>query len=231
MFDAHLSSFAYFILVFPCTLGQHFYMWSKILRCLGSSQPGVERAALAPPQYLFLIVNQRCNLRCRHCAYWALNGQDRARYLTLSRRQELLAEFAALSPGAAVVICGGESMLDLEDYFGVAAACRRNGLRCLSVVNGTCIRDDAMADRMIREGPTEISVSLNSHREALHDETRGVPGAFRMATTAVRLLREARARQAAATRTQMRKCNRYCGISHSVRRVNATCKPGAPTSR
>ena len=105
-----------------------------------------------------------------------------------------------MHPGGAVVICGGESMLDLEDYFAIAGDCRELGLRCLSVINGTRVRDPERADRMILAGPHEISVSLNSHRAELHDRTRGVKGAFAKAVKALRLLLEARARNSADTR-------------------------------
>ncbi len=154
---------------------------------------------LAPPQFLFLTLNQRCNLRCQHCVYWHQDDDDKPNYLSWSRKQEVLTEFAELSPGAAVVICGGESMLDLDDYFSITTECRKRGLRCLSVINGTRVRDAAMADRLIREGPSEISVSLNSQIESLHDETRGVKGAFKLATNALRLLIEARARVTGCT--------------------------------
>ncbi|HEX7790006.1 MAG TPA: radical SAM protein, partial [Afipia sp.] len=102
--------------------------------------------------------------------------------------------FAELNPHGNVVICGGEPMLDLEDYFSLAKACRANGVRALSVVNGTRIRSAAMAERMILEGPHEISISLNSPHEAQHDETRGVRGAFKKAVNALRLLVDARRR-------------------------------------
>ena len=152
-----------------------------------------------PLRYLFLNVNQRCNLRCLHCNYWKLDDRDRARYLTQARRQGILEEYAGMSPGATVVIAGGESLLEPDDYFHITTTCRRLGLSCISVVNGTCIRDADVAARMIREGPTAISVSLDSPVEAQHDELRGVPGAFRKATEAVRLLRQAREAQAAST--------------------------------
>jgi MoaA/NifB/PqqE/SkfB family radical SAM enzyme len=47
---------------------------------------------------------------------------------------------------------------------------------------------------MILEGPLEISISLNSHKASLHDQTRGVPGAFQKATNALRQLLDARRR-------------------------------------
>ncbi len=155
---------------------------------------------IAPPDFLFLLINKRCNLRCQHCDFWQLNDDDRPNYLSPERRLEVLSEFAAMRPGGAVVICGGESMLDLEDYFAVAGACRALGLRCLSVINGTRVRDVERADRMVLSGPHEISVSLNSHRPELHDRTRGVRGAFAKAVKALRLLLDARARHGTDTR-------------------------------
>jgi MoaA/NifB/PqqE/SkfB family radical SAM enzyme len=91
-------------------------------------------------------------------------------------------------------------MLDLDDYFGISTHCRTLGLRCLSVINGTRVRERERADRMVLEGPHEISVSLNSHRAELHDRTRGVRGSFDKAVRALRLLIEARARNATPTK-------------------------------
>lgn len=143
---------------------------------------------------MFLEVNKRCNLKCQHCDFWQRDDDDKANYISVARRTELIAEFAELNPTGNVVICGGEPMLDLEDYFALAGACRSTGVRALSVVNGTRIRDAALAERMIREGPHEISISLNSPDPAQHDETRGVKGAFAKAVKALRLLVEARRR-------------------------------------
>jgi MoaA/NifB/PqqE/SkfB family radical SAM enzyme len=145
-----------------------------------------------PPKFLFVHVNKRCNLRCQHCSFWKADDADKPNYLPWARKREIIQEFGELSPGGAVVICGGESMLDLEDYFAIANECRQLGLRSLSVVNGTRIRREQMAERMILEGPDEVSVSLNSHIEALHDRTRGVNGAFKKAVNALRLLLAAR---------------------------------------
>jgi MoaA/NifB/PqqE/SkfB family radical SAM enzyme len=147
-----------------------------------------------PAQFLFVHVNKRCNLRCQHCAFWELDDKDKANYLPWERKRDILGEFAEMSPGASVVICGGESMLDLEDYLAISKECKRLGLRSLSVINGTRVQRPEMADRMINEGPDEVSVSLNSHVESLHDRTRGVTGAFRKAVNALRLLLAARQR-------------------------------------
>jgi len=143
---------------------------------------------------MFLEVNKRCNLKCQHCDFWQRTDDDRDNYLSIAGRQALIGEFAELSPHGNVVICGGEPMLDLEDYFSLTKACRQHGVRALSVVNGTRIRNAAVAERVMREGPHEISISLNSPDEKQHDETRGVRGAFRKAVNALRLMIEARER-------------------------------------
>ena len=157
-------------------------------------------SAAKAPRFLFLQVNKRCNLRCVHCTFWKDDDSDKANYLDQAGKRRLIQEFAAMNPRGAVVICGGESMLDLDDYFALCRDTRAAGLTAISVVNGTRIRSPKMAERMILEGPHEISVSLNSHRRELHDETRGVAGAFAKAVGALRLLVDARRRLGAPSR-------------------------------
>lgn len=148
-------------------------------------------------------MNKRCNLKCKHCDFWQRTDDDRANYLSVAGRSQLIAEFSQINPNGNVVICGGEPMLDLEDYFTLTKACRGSGLNALSVVNGTRIREDKLAERMILEGPHEISISLNSPFPAQHDETRGVPGAFDKAVRALRLLVAARERLNAQDKTRI----------------------------
>lgn len=147
-----------------------------------------------PPRFLFIDVNQRCNLRCQHCMYWKVKTDDSSTHISIERRDEIIEEFAGMNGKGVVVICGGESMLDLDRYFAVTAKCAEKGLGCFSVINGTRVATEEMADRIIWGGPTEITVSLNSHRPELHDETRGVVGSFGKAVDALRLLLESRRR-------------------------------------
>src|SRR5262245_27881529 len=153
---------------------------------------------IPPPRFVFMEINKRCNLRCSHCDFWQRNDDDKADYFQPLQKRAVLDEYAVMNPKGNVVICGGEPMLDAADYFDLTTACRERGLTALSVVNGTRIRRPEMAERMIREGPHEISISLNSHIEALHDNTRGVSGAFQKAVNALRLLVDARKRLGAS---------------------------------
>jgi sulfatase maturation enzyme AslB (radical SAM superfamily) len=150
------------------------------------------------PQFLYLEINTRCNLRCQHCMYWTNSDEDKPNYLANSRREEIMREFVELG-GTTLVSCGGEPMMDLDDYFTLSQAATRTGLKFFSVTNGTMVTDAAMAERVITEGPSEITVSLNSHRKDVHDTTRG-EGSFDAAVMALRLLLAARERLASTKR-------------------------------
>lgn len=147
--------------------------------------------SLPPPQFLFLSINEMCNLRCGHCDYWTVKKPTLSD-TSLTRQLEIVSEFAELAPGAAVVICGGEPMLDPATYFSVCRTARDLGLRTLSVTNGTLIVSPEDARRVVTEGPDEVSVSLDSPDPEVHDAHRGQKGAFEISTQAVRLLLEQR---------------------------------------
>jgi molybdenum cofactor biosynthesis enzyme MoaA len=116
---------------------------------------------------------------------------DKQDYLSTAERIEFLTAFKEMG-GKTMVTCGGEPMLDLEEYYALTRACRSLGLRCLSVVNGTRIHNSNAALRAITEGPSEITISLDHWSAKENDRLRGVRGAHLVATEAVRLLVEAR---------------------------------------
>jgi MoaA/NifB/PqqE/SkfB family radical SAM enzyme len=129
-----------------------------------------------------------------HCHYWKRDDRDRDRYLSSPQRHSIIQEFAEMNPNGTVVICGGESMLDVGDYFSITKECIRLGIDCFSVINGTKVQTPSMADRLMTEGPSEITLSINSHKPEVHDATRGVKGSFHGVVKAIRLLLASRDR-------------------------------------
>jgi sulfatase maturation enzyme AslB (radical SAM superfamily) len=65
------------------------------------------------------------------------------------------------------------------------------------VINGTRVQTEAMADRMIAEGPSEITLSINSHDSEIHDASRGVRGSHTQVVKAMQLLVDSRSRRKA----------------------------------
>lgn len=159
--------------------------------------PSPPPAPSAPPapRFLYVEINKRCNLACKHCHFWTLNDDDRPNYMPPLLVLDMINEFATLSNSQGTVVsCGGEPMLDLEWYFTVSRSAQLYGLKFFSVVNGTQITTSEMAERMMIEGPDEVTVSVNSHRPEIHDQTRGVQGCFALAKGALELLLAARKR-------------------------------------
>jgi MoaA/NifB/PqqE/SkfB family radical SAM enzyme len=144
------------------------------------------------PKFLFLDTNLQCNLKCKTCMYWTREEVVLPTHISIEQRNEIINEFYELNPHGAVVICGGEALMNPERYWPITRQCRSLGLRCLSVMNGTMVTDLSFAKRLITEGPTEITISLNSYIPEIHDSTRGVTGSFDSAVKAIKLLLEAR---------------------------------------
>ena len=145
-----------------------------------------------PPRvlYLSLPASDICNYRCRHCHIWL--QEARPDPLSRRRRQELVEEFARLSPGGTVVLTGGEVTLDPEELFAIAAVCRAERLPLVTLTNGSRVQTPEAARALVESGLTQIVVSLDGHRPELHNYTRGVATAFEETTRAVRLLAAAR---------------------------------------
>jgi len=145
-----------------------------------------------PPKFLFLDTNLQCNLKCKTCMYWTREEIALPSHITIEHRNSIIEEFAEMNPKGTIVICGGEALMNPERYWPITKKCREFDLKCFSVMNGTMVTDSDMAERLILEGPTEITISLNSYIPEIHDSTRGVVGSFDMAVNAIKLLLAAR---------------------------------------
>jgi MoaA/NifB/PqqE/SkfB family radical SAM enzyme len=124
--------------------------------------------------------------------YWTREEVVLPTHISIEQRSDIIAEFSTLNPQGAVVICGGEALMNPERYWPITRQCRSLGLRCLSVMNGTMVTDLRFARRLLTEGPSEITISLNSYIPEVHDSTRGITGSFDLAVNAIRLLLQAR---------------------------------------
>jgi MoaA/NifB/PqqE/SkfB family radical SAM enzyme len=151
-----------------------------------------EKVDMNPPRFLFVHLSETCNLKCPHCLYWQNVSHDTSDNFPLDSKLAVLREFASMNPRGVVVTCGAESTMELEGFYRFTGECRRLGLRSVSVSNGVVISTPEKARRMLFKGPTELSISLDSHTEELHDEFRGVKGSFKAAVRAIKLLLTAR---------------------------------------
>jgi MoaA/NifB/PqqE/SkfB family radical SAM enzyme len=135
---------------------------------------------------VFLHVLTRCNLRCRHC--YINPEQHGRRRLPLARIERWLEILALRSPGANLVLLGGEPTLHPELPQAVRCA-RRLGYASVTVDTNGYLFHDILA----RVTPAEVDVfsfSLDGATAAVNDRVRG-EGSY---ATCVDGIRRARAK-------------------------------------
>ena len=118
------------------------------------------------PSRLYIEVNRKCNLRCESCDFWK---DDKDLQMTDDRLSWLIQEFADIG-GKTVITCGGEPTLSGERFWLLHSLARDNGLKSFSVHNGSGVNRRNVG-RWAWEGPTESSVSLDSHDREKHNRS------------------------------------------------------------
>jgi len=137
------------------------------------------------PTFLFLELTKKCPLHCVHCDMWM--QQDSINRMDLQRYFEIVREFSAIG-GKTVVICGGETWIHPQ-FFAVCSFARSLNLNVFSVTSGITINESNIK-KVITEGPTEVTVSIDHPYAGGHDYMRGVIGTFNKATRAISLINE-----------------------------------------
>jgi MoaA/NifB/PqqE/SkfB family radical SAM enzyme len=118
---------------------------------------------------VFLHVLTRCNLRCRHC--YINPEQHGRRRLPIERIERWLAIFAGRSPGANLILLGGEPTLH-PDLPRAARCARRLGYASITVdTNGYLFND--ILDKVTPAEVDVFSFSLDGATAKANDRIRG----------------------------------------------------------
>src|SRR3954447_15504034 len=119
-------------------------------------------------------LTRTCNLKCVHCYTdsAALKYPDE---LSTAQAKGVLDDLAAFKVPA--VLCAGGEPLVRPDLFELAAHARANGLHVVLSTNGTLI-DREIAQRLKDLNFAYVGISLDSAIPSIHDECRGMQGAF-----------------------------------------------------
>ncbi len=151
---------------------------------------GYSPAASNTEKYVPLIVSwnvtRKCNMKCSHC-YINAGAGELKNELNTEESKRLIDQIAEVSRPL-LILSGGEPLLR-SDIYELIRYGTQKGLRMGLGSNGCLI--DAKAARQLKEaGIKTVSISLDSHLPAQHDEFRGVEGAWDKAVNAIKLLRE-----------------------------------------
>ncbi|MFQ6617353.1 MAG: radical SAM protein [Fidelibacterota bacterium] len=127
-------------------------------------------------------ITRRCELNCKHCrasASSAVYGNEFTPEECFKLLDNISSNFNPI-----IILTGGEPLLR-SDVFDIARYGTGLGLRVVMATCGVLMgRDEA---RRIREsGVKRISVSIDGSTPEIHDNFRGVPGAFERTTEGIR---------------------------------------------
>jgi len=147
----------------------------------GVSVPGSPIAA-----NIYLTLN--CNLSCRHCG---INmSETRPTYLTAQEWGRVFDDFERHCLQT-ITLNGGEPLAHPEAKDILRDLSRRPFF--VRVYSNATLLDEETADICSRSRNFIFSVSLDGHSAEIHDDFRGVPGAFASTLRALDLLRTAHA--------------------------------------
>jgi AdoMet-dependent heme synthase len=126
----------------------------------------------------FLVIwetTQACDLSCTHCRASA-QPHRHPDELTTEEGQRLLAETAAM--GTPVFILSGGDPVKRPDLCALIRHGKQLGLRMGTIPAATATLTNEVVRELKETGLDQMAVSLDFPRAELHDEFRGVPGAF-----------------------------------------------------
>ncbi len=146
---------------------------SLVLRSLAEYGVTKPQKLVAP----FLVVwdiTSRCNLRCKHC--YANAGRPAPGELTTEQAKEVIDQLDKAGV-VAVALSGGEPTLR-EDFLEIVKYIHKKGMYVSVASNGTLITEE-FARKMKNAGVEYMEISLDHTNPKVHDEFRGVKGAWK----------------------------------------------------
>jgi len=126
----------------------------------------------------FLIVwnfTNACNLRCKHCYQNAGENPTKGE-LTREEKFEVLRQIDELGVPA-LALSGGEPTIH-PDFLPIVEEGARRGLYMAVATNGILFANESFAEKAIKAGLRYVEISLDSADPEVHDEFRGVKGAW-----------------------------------------------------
>jgi len=145
------------------------------------------RLKISPKSILFPVIwiTNRCNLRCKMCDQWKTDPKIISKELTTKEWYSFV-DSAYRMHVAVIVITGGEPFLR-EDIFDILRYIYKKGIACHVCTNGSLL-DENTIDKLRDLKLDSISISLDSDREEIHNEMRGID-CFDKVVKGIKLLR------------------------------------------
>jgi radical SAM protein with 4Fe4S-binding SPASM domain len=186
---AHAKAMLDTVLPFPFTLLQ-----PKLIASDGNCEFDLKLAhsseAKTSEKFVPLVmswnVTRECNMKCSHC-YINATEKKLSNELSTQEGKNLMDQICQVSKPL-LILSGGEPLLRPDIYELIKYGASK-GLKMGLGSNGSLI-DDTVAEKLKAAGIATVSISLDSHIPAQHDEFRGVAGSWEKAVNACKALRK-----------------------------------------
>ena len=153
-----------------------------VLRSLLTYGVTVPQRLCAP----FLIVwnfTNACNLRCKHC-YQNAGPKPLPNELTFEEKLNVLNQLDEMEIPS-IAFSGGEPTIH-PDFIPMVREASRRGIYTAVATNGLAFASESFTDKALKAGLNYVEVSLDSTDPKVHDEFRGVKGAWELAVKGIR---------------------------------------------
>jgi len=141
---------------------------------------------LSAPSTVDLFLTRACNLKCSHC--FSQGGRPLKNELSLEEGISILDQLVEMGV-LQVRLNGGEPFMHRRIY-DILAHLKHMRFRKVILTNGTMLNEKAVD--ALANGDITPTISLDGPTARIHDDFRGVPGAFDRTLRALRLLNEKR---------------------------------------
>ncbi len=186
---AHAKAMLDTVLPFPFTLWQPKLIFNDG-KCEYYLKLAYSPAAKTSERFVPLVmswnVTRECNMKCSHC-YINATEEKLSNELSTQEGKNLMDQICQVSKPL-LILSGGEPLLrpDIYELIHYGAS---KGLKMGLGSNGSLI-DDLVAAKLKAAGIATVSISIDSHIPAQHDEFRGVAGSWEKAVNACKALRK-----------------------------------------
>lgn len=133
-------------------------------------------------------MTQACDLTCKHCRASA-QPHPHPQELSTAEARHLIDQIGEMRAGV-LVLSGGDPM-KRSDVFDLVQYGNAQGVRMAMTPSVTPLLTDQAVQRLATAGLAQFAVSLDGSNARVHDDFRGLPGAFERTLRVIEVAREA----------------------------------------
>lgn len=158
---------------------------SKLPRKLAHEISFYTNRKIVMPEFLSLLITEKCNFRCQSCAIW----QQKKRQELSLQQWEVLAEniIKTFPRNTFIELNGGEPLLRKDVVLKLSALLSKKFINVGINSNGSLLSQQTIT-QLEKHGVSFIKLSLYSATPEIHDRLRGFEGAHAKVMDALKLL-------------------------------------------